>query len=451
MSGDYLYRLARFAVDTRLEELEWSTVAAAKNVILDTLGAMLAGSRQPENANLAGLVEGMGQGGKSTLMGRPDKTQAMLAALANATAGVSLEVDEGTRLGGGHPSIHVTPAALAVAEERGKSGKDLLESVVVGYELISRVGGATTPKSEIHSHGTWGTIGAAAATARMLGFDANETRNVISMAASMSPANTWTPCFEGATIRNLYPGRSNLQGILAAQLGRCGFTGLEDGPSDMYESVIGAGFDPEAAVDGLGQPGSYRIEQNYFKFHACCWYNHPVLDAVLSLVGSNEFIAGQVEGIEVKAPAMALTMTNPEPGNMLSAKFSIPYAVSAAIVHGDTGVQVFHPDELDDPRVRDLARKVSVEADPRMDLRRYDYPTAKVTVTLEDGRVLNENVVAHRGDFRNPAAQDEMEDKFLALAEGTLARERAESVVETVGRLDSLKTVSELTTLLTGD
>ncbi len=450
MSGDYLDQLARFVVETRLEDLEQSTMAAAKNVVLDTLGAMLAGSRQPENANLAGLVEGMGQGGRSTLMGRAGKTQATFAALANATAGVSLEVDEGTRLGGGHPSIHVTPAALAVAEEQGKSGKEMLESVIVGYELVSRIGGATTPKPEIHSHGTWGTIGAAAATARLLGFDADETRNVISMAASMSPANTWTPCFEGATIRNLYPGRSNFQGILAAQLSRCGFTGLQDGPSDLYRSVLGAGFDPEAVVDGLGQTGSYRIEQNYFKFHACCWYNHPVLDAVQSLVGSNEFDAGQVAGIEIKAPAMALTMTNAEPANMLSAKFSIPYAVSAAIVQGDTGVQAFRPDRVADPHVQSLARLVSIEADPRMDLRRYDYPTARVTVTLEDGRVLNEDVAAHRGDFRNPASQTELEGKFMSLAEGVIGREKAESVIEAAGRLDTLKTVAELTDLLTG-
>ena len=99
MSRDYLDRLAEFAVGTRLEDLDPATVSAAKNVALDTIGAMLAGSRQPENANLAQLAAGLGGGGKSTLLGSRARSQAMLAALANATAGVSLEVDEGTRAG----------------------------------------------------------------------------------------------------------------------------------------------------------------------------------------------------------------------------------------------------------------------------------------------------------------------------------------------------------------
>ena len=447
MSVDYLDQLAEFAVNTRLEDLDGAVVAAAKNVTLDTIGAMLAGSREPENANLARLVADMGRGGRSTLLGSPAKSQAMLAALANATAGVSLEVDEGTRLGGGHPAIHVTPAALAVGEERNSSGREVLESIVVGYEIISRIGGATTGKSEIHSHGTWGTVGSAVATAKLMGFDAAQMRQTINLASSMSPANTWTPCFEGATVRNLYPGRSNLQGILAANLSQCGFTAIQDGPSDLYTSVLGAGFDPQKAVDGLGQPGSYRIQQNYFKFHACCWYNHPVLDAVQSLQRQNEMTAAQIKQVRVSAPTIAMTMTNPEPGNMLSAKFSIPYAVAHAIVSGNTDVFAFRPDRIGDPSVQALAQKVVVEPDPQMDLRRYDYPTAKVTVVLEDGRSLQEDVAAHRGDFQNPAPQTELEAKFLSLSRDSLGQDRANAVIDAVSRLDDLAHVNALTEL----
>ena len=450
MSRDYLDRLAEFAVETRLEDLDPATVSAAKNVALDTIGAMLAGSRQPENANLAQLAAGLGGDGRSTLLGSRARSQAMLAALANATAGVSLEVDEGTRLGGGHPAIHVIPAALAVGEEKASSGREVLESIIAGYEITSRIGGATTVKHEIHSHGTWGTIGSAVAAARLMGFDAAQMRQTINLAASMSPANTWTPCFEGATVRNLYPGRSNLQGILAANLSRCGFTAIQDGPSDLYGSVLGVGFDPHKAVDGLGQKGSYRIQQNYFKFHACCWYNHPVLDAVQSLQRQNEIVAGQVEQVRVSAPAMAMTMTNPEPDNMLSAKFSIPYAVAHALVAGNTDVFAFQPDRVADPGVQALARKVVIEPDPQMDLRRYDYPTAKVTLVLADGRSLQEDVVAHRGDFKNPAPQDELEAKFLSLSRDVLGQDGAVAVIEAVGRMDAVENVNTLTELCRG-
>ena len=154
MAIDYLDRLSQFVVETRLDDLAESTVVAAKAVVLDTIGAILAGSRLPENASLASLAQEMSGSGESTVLGTDRKVQPALAALVNGTAGVALEVDEGNRLGGGHASIHVMPAAMGVAEGQGASGKAFLESVIVGYEVTSRIGSATQSKPEIHSHGT---------------------------------------------------------------------------------------------------------------------------------------------------------------------------------------------------------------------------------------------------------------------------------------------------------
>jgi 2-methylcitrate dehydratase PrpD len=448
MSGDYLDQLAHFVTDTRLEDLEESTVAAAKTVVLDTIGAMLAGSRLSENSNLARLAEGMSSIGSSTLFGHRSKVQPAFAALVNATAGVALEMDEGSRLGGGHASIHVTPGAIAVAEDLGSSGKALLESVIVGYEVSSRIGTGTDTKPEVHSHGTWGTIGTAAATARLLGFDASDTRQAMNVAVSMSPANTWTPCLEGATIRNLYPGRSGFQGIMAAHLVRCGFTGIKDGPSDLYSSLLGQGFDSDAVVEGLGEPGSYRIQQNYFKLIACCLYNHPALDAVQAIVRREKFSPLDVSRIKVEAPPLALIMADPEPQNMLSAKFSIPYAVAASLLHGATDVTAFYPDKVQDSRIAGLARRVEVVSDPEMDLRRYDYPASRVDVWLADGRVLSESVIAHHGDTHNPASRDELIGKFTFLALDSLGDERTRQVVDMANCMDTLSEIKELTALL---
>ncbi|MDP6226893.1 MAG: MmgE/PrpD family protein [Dehalococcoidia bacterium] len=448
MSLDYLDQLSQFVVDTRLEDLDGSTVTAAKAVVLDTIGAILAGSRLPENANLARLAQGMSSAGPATLFGHPGKVQPPFAALVNATAGVSLEMDEGNRLGGGHPSVHVTPGAIGVAEEQRAGGRALLESVIVGYEVTSRIGTGTKTRAAIHSHGTWGTIGAAAATARLMGFDAAQTRQALNLAMSMSPANTWTPCLEGATIRNLYPGRSGFQGIMAAHLVGCGFTAVQDGPADLYRDVLGEGFDPAAVVDGLGRRGACRIQQNYFKFHACCFYNHPALDAVQALLRREEFAASDVEHIRVTAPPMALTMANPEPENMLSAKFSIPYAVAAALVHGSTGVTTFYPEKLADAQTRSLAQRVEVVADPEMNLRNYDHPASTVTVTLRDGRTLRESVTAHHGDARNPASRDELVGKFTFLAQNALGEEKVRQVIAVVDRLDDIEDIGELTRFL---
>jgi 2-methylcitrate dehydratase PrpD len=183
--ADYLDRLARVAARTRFAELSQETVAAAKDVILDTLGAILAGSRLPENVRLARVVAERSGPRTATLLGHAERAEPMLAALTNATAGVALEVDEGNRWGGGHPAIHVLPAALAVGEERRADGRRLIESLVAGYEVTSRLGGATTVRPNVHSHGTWGTVGAAVAVARLFDRDAAALRQVINLADTL--------------------------------------------------------------------------------------------------------------------------------------------------------------------------------------------------------------------------------------------------------------------------
>ena len=450
MPPDYLDRLSEFVAGFRLGDVDEATLVAAKDVVLDTIGAMIAGSRQPENAAFARLATAMAGSGPATVIGHPGRTPPVWATMVNATAGVALEMDEGNRLGGGHPAIHVVPAALALGEELGHSGRAVLESVIAGYEVTARIGSATETRPEVHSHGTWGTVGAAAVAARLLGFAPAQIRQTLNLAASMSPANTWTPCIEGATVRNLYPGRSGFQGIMAAHLSRCGFTGLADAPSDVYGSILGAGFDPAAAVADLGAPGvKLRIAQNYFKFHACCLYNHPALDAVADLMRREPFTAGQVERIEVAAPPIAQIMTNPAPPNMLAAKFSIPYAVAVAICRGRTDVDAFRPEQVLDGAIRELAGRVSVRSDAAMNLRRYDYPAARVAVHLRGGRILTAEVAGQRGDHTNPAPRAALADKFASLAAETLGPEGVRQVAAAAGRLEELAGIGELTALLT--
>lgn len=448
---EYIHRLSEFACGLRWDELGADARDAARTVVLDTIGAMVAGSRLPENRKLAELAVRMSGTGEATIIGHAQKAGPMLASLANGTSGVALEMDEGNRLGGGHAAIHVVPPALAVAEQVGATGRQFLESVIVAYEVTSRVGTGTTVRPEVHSHGTWGTIGAAVAAARLLGLDPTETSEAISIAASMSPANTWTPCLEGATVRNLYPGRSAMQGIMAANLVECGFTSLDDGPADIYGSILGNGFDPGAVMEGLDPGGPLRIQQNYFKLHACCLYNHHALDGMQHILQRGKFDAGDVAKIDVVAPPLATIMTDPAPPNMLAAKFSLPYALAAAVTHRTTDVTAFYADKLTDDETLALARKVDVSADSDMDLRRYDYPAARVTVSLNDGRTLSESVVAHHGDHRNPAPAAELAGKFAFLTADFLGEKGIGAVSDEVARLDESPDIRELTELLRGD
>ena len=450
--SDYLGQLAAHAAAIRLDALPASAITATKLVLLDTLGAIVAGSRLDENVRLARLASARARHGAATLLGHGSRSDAFWAALTNATAGVALEVDEGNRLGGGHPAIHVVPGALAVAEERGLDGRRLLESVVAGYEVCSRIGGATTVRPNVHSHGTWGAIGTAVAVARLGDAAATTIREVINLAASMSPANTWTPALEGATIRNLYPGRSAWSGLLAAELHACGFTSLPDAPSDVYGTILADTYDPELAIAGLDTVGHgerFRIEQNYFKLHACCRYNHFALDAVATLRRGHHLAATDVASVDVTTIPFGARMADPAPATMLAAKFSIPYAVAASLVLGRSDTTAFEPTALADPRIRDLARRVTVRPDASMSPRSLDQPTARVRIALRDGRMLEAGTTVARGDAAAPVGDDEIVDKFLALTSPVLGDRRARETVVAVRAADTVKDVRELTAILT--
>jgi 2-methylcitrate dehydratase PrpD len=449
---DYLTRLAGLAAGIRFEGLGSGTVAAARAVTLDTLGAILAGSRLAENARLADLAAERSASRAATLVGHGRKAEPMFAALANGTAGVALEMDEGNRWGGGHPSIHVLPATLAVAEELAVDGRRFIEALVAGYEVTSRLGGASQVRPNVHSHGTWGTAGAAVAVAKLRDHDTAVLRTVINLATSMSPANSWAPCFEGATIRNLYPGRSNLQGILATHLLACGYTAVHDAPSDLYGTILGERFDREAVVEGVSaedRVSVYRIERNYFKFHACCLYNHPVLDAVHALVQDDGLAAHDIRRIRVTSLPFVTRMADPSPANMLAAKFSVPYAVAAAVIKGTTDVSAFRDAVREDATVRQLAARVEVAGDDTMSLRGGpDQATARISVELGDGRILTRQASIVHGDAANPRSRPELEAKFRALASEALGETRANDVVAMVARLDQLQDIRELTALL---
>jgi 2-methylcitrate dehydratase PrpD len=443
---DYLDRLAAFVAETDVKRLPEAAVRAARLVLLDTLGALVAGSELPENRRLAESTLARRSRASATVVGHEGKADPLLATFVNATAGVALEVDEGSRLGGGHPAIHVIPAALAVAEECGADGRRLLESIVAGYEVCSRLGSATTPRPNVHSHGTWGTIGSAVAVAKLAGFDAAAVRATINLAASMSPANTWTTALEGVTIRNAYPGRSGLEGILAVDLQRAGFTGLADGPGDVYGTILADHFEPARALDGWG--GALRIQQNYFKRYACCRYNHPALDALLDIAAREALAADQVERVVVTTIPFGPRMAEPAPASMLAAKFSIPYAVAAALVLGRADVAAFAEPALADPRIRSLAARVEVRVDPAMSPRRSDYPTARVEVVRRDGRTHTASTTVVRGDFEDPVPGGEVVEKFLALAGGPLGAARAQAIVRVVEETERLEDVRDLTAWL---
>ena len=442
--ADYLDELARFAASTTFEDLSEDALEAARNVTLDTLGAITAGMEEPENARLASWAADNMLPAVSGILATPHRASPMAAALVNSTAGVALEMDEGNRFGGGHPAIHVLPGLLAVAEQVGASGSEFITALVVGYEITSRIGGATTPHPNVHSHGHWGAPGTAAAIAKLRGWSADDFRDVINLAASMSPANSWTNAFEGATVRNLYPGRSSMQGVLAVDLYQCGFSALDDAPSDIYGSILGESFDPDLAVAGLG--GEYRIQQNYFKLHACCRYNHATLDAVVDAMAGSHVDPDDVEAVNVDVPWMLEGMLGGYPQNMLAAKFNVPYAVAAALVTGRTDITVFRPEVVAQSSVRAVFDRVSVRVGNAQRQRAVTSPGASVEVRTRSGATLTGSVTSIRGDYGNPISRADLVDKFTYLVQpvlGTDQTRRAIDRIEALDRVDDMRSVVE--------
>ena len=257
--------------------------------------------------------------------------------------------------------------------------------------------------------------------ARLGALDCPTTRQVINLAASMSPANTWTPALEGATIRNLYPGRSAFQGILAVDLAHAGFTALRDAPSDVYGTILADRFEPAVAVDGLGE-AKYRIEENYFKFYACCRYNHFALDAIAAMRRAHAFSSEEVAAVHVTTIPFGLRMADADPASMLAAKFSVPHAVAATLVLGHAGLGAFDATALADPRIRDLARRVEVTAIPRW-ARAHRLPARASDRAPGWTGARGDGTIVPRRRAESGAARGRR--KFLALASPCALRARA--------------------------
>jgi 2-methylcitrate dehydratase PrpD len=438
----YLVRLAGFLADFRFEELPASVIDQAHYVIADTIAAIAAGSAEPENRMLA---ERMAiDRGAATVIGSERRTSAATASLLNGTAGTALEMDEGNRFARGHPAVHCLPAAIAVAEIEGRSGRDLLTAFVLGYEVGARLGMASELRPQMHMHGTWGTVGAAVSVGRLAGFNAQQFAELINIASTLSLATSMKTALQGGTVRNVYAGMSNCMGLMARDLVQSGFTGERDGLGSIYGSVVSERFDPEALVADLGR--SWQITRNYFKRHGCCRYNHAALDALLAIMASQGPIGIEDIGeIAVDTYGIAATLDDQAPRSVLAAKFSLPFAIATTLVRGSSGMASFTSEALRDPTTRTLAQRVTVREDRAMTALLPQFRPARILVRLRNGRELVADTRSNRGDDADPYSRGELTEKFFELTARVWPRSRAESVHRALMSIEQLRDVAAIT------
>jgi 2-methylcitrate dehydratase PrpD len=394
----------------QLDDVPADDLVHTSRVVADTLGVVFGGGKRPEIEALvrgdARLFHAPSQGTAQLLVSDMPAADPTSAAFVNATAGTFLELDEGYRPTG-HPSIHVLPAALAAAQSLHASGRELMTAFLSGYEVTARLFEAYRLTYPLHPHGHFGAVGAAVAVARLRGVDPLEPAAI---ASTLPLLPVWQPCTEGATARNAYTGTAAAVGLTANRLATAGFTGSREARDAAFGGLVGQLVRPEA-LSAPVDPENLRITRNYMKLHSACALSHSALDAVLALDPLP--VAEEVEGVEVETVSNNLKIARQARPNDLSTRFSLPYAVAAAIVHGHTRPEAFVPEK----RVAELAKRVEVRAAEDLEDAWPDAAPARVRIRTRNV-AYTERVDNPRGHHSNPASPAQLRSKFELLVGG---------------------------------
>lgn len=353
--------LARWAAELRWAEVPERVRRRFSLVLLDTLAVTLAGSRTEGQRRIRAAWPQ--PEGRSPVLGAGNLTQVDAAAYLNATALVCCELDEGGKYAGGHPAGHAFPAVLALAADLGSSGERTACALLAGYEVAARFGRATSLHPGSHPHGNWGVAGAAAGCAVLLGLGPEQVAAAIDTGAGLPVAGHFDSALDGHRVRDAWVGATATSGLAAARLAQAGVV-RNTGTAALSLGTLLGSFDPDVLTAELGT--QWQIEANYFKQHASCSYTHPAADLALELREQHlkgmtpRQIVDAVSEVNIRTHALAAPLSRTGWDSSLSAMFSIPYAVAAALLHGEITPAMADATEQQQPELFALARKVTV-------------------------------------------------------------------------------------------
>lgn len=391
---DALTGLAGWAADLTWDDVPEDVRERLRLILLDTFGVTLLGARLPERA---ALVEAWALAdGPVPVLGAGVDTTPEAAAWLNATALVSLEMDEGNKYAAGHPAAHGFPAVLALAAALDADGPTTAAALLVAYEVASRYGRASRGIPGLHPHGNWGITGAAAGCARLLRLDAATLAAAVDTASGMPIAGHFSAAIDGNPVRNEWMGAGNVAGLAAARLAKAGMAHATGIAARSLGDLLGS-FDPAALTEELGERWDIRL--GYFKRHASCAFTHPSADAALVLreqLAAEGLSAADVVSAQVTTYSMAAALDRRQWHNRLAAMFSIPYVVTTALLHGRVAPDGYAASR--EEAFRALAERVEVGAAPAFDARLPDARGAAVELRLADGRTLRHEVANPIGD-----------------------------------------------------
>lgn len=424
--------------------LDWDRVAAArrdkvKDHILDTLGVACAGRPDPQVSAVSGVVSRWGGIASAGIIGLDARLPAPKAAFLNALAARIHTFDDTHEAGPAHPGSAVVAAALAAAEQAGASGATLLAAALAGYEVATRVSaalGATHYAAGFHSTGTAAPFGAAAAAARALGLDAAQTAAALALAGEAAIGLRQYQEDGSLLDTALNAARGAELGVAAAELAAAGLAGprgVLDGRWGLLRVMAGGAG--AGLTDGLGT--RWEFDDTVLKPFASCRFTHgPVMALLASGIDPS-----RVESVDIATFRTSCEVSDkPEPRSRAEAILS--HQVAAALALSGRSPMPADFDALDDA-VLALARRVRVVHDPALDVL---YPASwphRLTIRLDDGRVVR--LAADRPPAADRAAA---QTKFRALASSLLGADGADALASMVASLETTADLRPLAELL---
>jgi 2-methylcitrate dehydratase PrpD len=442
--------LARRSGALRWPDLPAEAVHWARVGVLDMLGVTLAGSREP--APRIALRSLDLAPGPALVLGRSQRIGALDAALVNGTASHVLDFDDANNTMGGHPSVPVLAALLALADERGATGRDFVTAYVAGFEVECKVAMAVNLhhyRKGWHPTATLGVFGAAAACAHLMGLDQDRTATALALSASFASG---LKANFGTMAKPLHVGHCARNGLLAARFAANGFTANagtvfehEQGFLDVFN---GPGtYDTQRALAAWAAPLDIVSPGIAIKQYPCCGSTHPAIDALLQLVRQHRWAPADIERIEAWIHPRRLQHTDrPRPATALDARFSLQYVLARCVLDGRVSLAQFEGLAHADPRVQALLPRIAVAA---YDETRFDPANhfgGAVRVTLRNGRVHEASVEQALGrTAANPLPQPLLEAKFALCAGSVLQPQAVAAVARLVARIEELDDLRQLT------
>lgn len=444
---DYIDELVTFACTAQLSDVTPKALQHLRFIVADTLAAVAIGNQQPEMQAMLVQQLRLSGTGQAAVLGTGTNLNPIDAAALNAAAGCWLELDEGNLTSNGHPGIQVIPAALAVAQQMGKSGAEFLLACAIGYEICARIGSACDMRMCLHPHGTYGVVGAAVAVGRLMGLPAHQMRELINLAGSSPIAGNRQSMKDGATLRNWYASHSAIMGQTAVRLVQSGFTGPRDGLMPTCDEVLFDNFKPDVVVKNLGQ--HWLLGEGYIKLYGCGRPIHAAIDALRqALMPLGEVsqwpTADEIGRIEVRGFKFLTFLNRRDIRNAFATRFSTPFAMASVIVNRSYGLECFDERAAANEVIQNLTQKVDLVEVDEYSARFPKQQQCDVRILLKSGAQLVGRCDTIRGEPANPADPAEYRDKFMDLARRVWPTDRLQALHDEAMHADRLVSMREL-------